>query len=567
MSRLAVDIARAHTANAGEGVLLSTFRDERVGDVRVALLLLMGAAVFILLITCTNVANLLLARASARATEMSVRSALGASRGRLARQLIVESALLAAAGTVAGLGLTIWLKDLLVAMFPANIANLSIPQLQTVPIDGRVLIFTVALSVLTTLSFGLAPAIRAGRSTLNQRVPAAPSRQMRRVLIVAEAALTLVLLAGAGLMLRSFLHVIDADLGFEPRQAMAVQVTLPASRYPNADRQRAFVDAVVARIQQLPGVEAAGATNFLPLSGFWGVTSVLAEGMPNPPPGQEISADYRVATPDYFRSMGIRFVQGRPFAPGDRADGPAVAIINQSLARRFWPDAEAVGRRVNLGSVEKPDFIEVVGVIADVKSFGQEEATHLDVYRPYAQAPFGLVAFTVRTGTAASSMLPTIRRQIWAEDPELPMFRENTMEQLAGESTALRRVSLQLLAGFALLALLLAAVGTYGVMSYVVSQRLPEIGVRMALGARRSAILSMVLGEVGRTAVAGLLLGIGAALAVTRTASSLLVGVTAADPGVFAASSMMLLLVVAVAGYLPARRASRIDPLAVLRRD
>ena len=441
-------------------------------------------------------------------------------------------------------------------MFPTNIANLSIPQIETVPIDGGVLIFALALSVLTTLAFGLAPAIRAGRAALNQRAPASPSRQMRRVLIVTEAALTLVLLAGAGLMLRSFLHVVEADLGFEPRQTVALQVILPGSRYKGLERQRAFVDAVVARMQRVPGVEAAGATNFLPLSGFWGSTSVLAEGMPRPAPGEEISADDRVATPDYFRSMGIRLVQGRGFSASDRADGPAVVILNESLARRFWPDGEAIGRRILRGSGDKPEPLEVVGVIADVKSFGQEEATHFDIYRPYAQVPYGLVAFTARTALVPSSMIPVLRQQIWAEDPELPTFRENTMQQLADESTALRRVSLQLLAGFALLALVLAAVGTYGVMSYVVSQRLPEIGVRMALGAERKTILSLVLGEVGRTALVGLVLGIAISLAATRLASSLLVGVTSADPAVYAASSVLLLLVIIVAGFVPARRAS-----------
>jgi putative ABC transport system permease protein len=567
MSRLADDMARAQPANAGETVRLSSFRDERTADIRPALLLLTGAAGFILLIACANVANLLLARASGRATEMAVRSALGASRGRLARQLLAESTVLAMAGSVAGLGLAIWLSNLLVAMFPNNIANLSIPRIEAAPIDWRVLAFALLLSGVTTLAFGIAPAAQAGRAALNQRVAAPPSRRVRHALVVAEAALTLVLLTGAGLMLRSFLHVVQSDLGIEPRHALALQVILSGTRYGNAEQQASFVDAVVARLQRVPGVEAAGATNYLPLSGFWGSTSVRADGMPSPPPGQEIEADYRVATPDYFRAMGIRLVQGRAFSEGDRADRPAVTILNQSLARRFWPDGDVVGERVAIGSTEKPDLLEVVGVIADVKSFGQEEPTHFDVYRPFAQEPSGLVAFTVRTAMPASSMFPVLRQQIWAEDPELPTFREDTMQQLADESTALRRVSLQVLAGFALVALALAAFGTYGVMSYVVSQRLPEIGVRMALGAEPGRILSLVLGEVGRTAAAGLVLGLLAALAVTRLASSLLVGVTPGDPVVYAASGLLLLLVVVFAGYLPARRASAVDPLTTLRRE
>jgi putative ABC transport system permease protein len=264
--------------------------------------------------------------------------------------------------------------------------------------------------------------------------------------------------------------------------------------------------------------------------------------------------------------MGIRLLQGRVFSARDRVGAPSVAIVNQSLARRFWPDGQAIGRRLSLGT-ETPEWIEIVGVIADLKSFGQEEATHFDVYRPFAQAPFDLVAFTVRAATSPSSTLPVLRQQIWAEDPELPTFREDTLEQLAGESTALRRVSLQVLAGFALLALVLAAFGTYGVMSYIVAQRLPEIGVRMALGADRKRIVSLVLGEVGRAALAGLLLGLLAALAVARLASGLLVGVTPGDPVVYAASSALLFFAVVLAGYLPARRASAVDPLALLRRE
>src|SRR5918995_4673569 len=263
--------------------------------------------------------------------------------------------------------------------------------------------------------------------------------------------------------------------------------------------------------------------------------------------------------------MGIRLVKGRTFTERETADAPDVAIVNQSLANRFWPNSDAVGRRVNLGSLAEPRWVEVIGVTGDVKSFGQEEATHLDIYRPFAQAPFSLIAFAVRTATAPTSMFAPVRQQIWAVDPELPTFRENTMEQLAAESTTLRRISLQLLGSFALLALLLAAVGTYGVMNYSVTQRLPEIGVRMALGAERTTIFSLVLGEVGRTAALGMVIGLVAALALTRLASSLLVGVKATDPAVYGLTSALLLIVALTAGFIPARRAARVDPMVVLR--
>ena len=568
MARLADDIARAQPAtNTGETVRIMSFRDNITGDIRPALLMLMAAAGFILLITCTNLANLLLARANARSTEMAIRSALGASRARLARQLITESALLAFVGSAVGVALAMWLADFLVGMFPNNIANVSIPQVDALPIDGRVLVFTVAMSIITAVSFGLVPALHALRFQINERTPIHPARSFRRGLLVAEVALTLVLLAGAGLMLRSFLHVVQSDLGIDPRNTLAVQVMLPSSRYQNPGQRLAFTQAVVERMRNLPGVEVAGATNFLPLSGFWGTLTVAAEGMPSPKPGEEIEADDRVATPDYFRAMGIRVIRGRTFTEFDTADAPNVAIVNQSLANRFWPDSDAVGRRINVGSSTEPQWLEVVGVAGDIKAFGQEEATHLDLYRPFAQVPYGLIAFTVRTATPPMAMFRALRQQIWAEDPQLPTFRENTMEQLAAESTTLRRVSLQLLGSFALLAVLLAAVGTYGVMNYSVTQRRREIGVRMALGAERNTIVSLVLGEVGRTTAIGLAIGLGAALWLTQLASSLLVGVAATDPTVYGLTSLLLVGVAAAAGYLPARRASRVDPVVVLRHE
>lgn len=559
--------ARHPESNATESADVVTFRDSVAGDIRPALLLLMAAAGFILLITCTNLANLLLARATARSTEMAIRSALGASQGRLVRQLMTESVLLAIVGAALGMALAVWLTGVLVAMFPNNIANLRIPRVEELPIDGRVLAFTVGVSMLTALAFGLAPAFHALRSQLNERAPAQPGKRFRRALLVAEVALTLVLLAGAGLMLRSFLHVVESDLGIQPQNVIAVQVILPGRRYAEPQTRLAFANDVVQRIQRLPGVEAAGATNFLPLSGFWGTSTVWAEGVPPPKPGEEPEADNRVATPDYFRAMGIRLVRGRTFTDRDTTDAPKVVIVNQALANRFWQNADPVGRRLNLGDTANPDWWEVVGVVGDVKSFGQEEVTHLDIYRPFAQAPFSLIAFTVRTRSNPSALFGPVRQQIWAVDGDLPTFRENTMEQLAAESTTLRRISLQLLGSFALLALVLAAVGTYGVMSYSVTQRLPEIGVRMALGAERPAIFSLVIGEVGRMALVGMAIGLLAAFALTRLASSQLVGITATDPVVYGLTSALLLVVALGAGYLPARRAARVDPMVVLRHE
>jgi putative ABC transport system permease protein len=566
MSRIAAEIAQAQPAsNAGEDVRLSSFRQEQSGDIRPALLMLMGAAGFILLITCANLANLLLARVSARSNEMAIRSALGAPRLRLVRQLIIESAVLTLAGAALGLALTVAFADALVAMFPNNIANVSIPPIEELPIDARVLAFTMTIAIATACVFGLLPARQALRSPLNQRSTTQQSTGFRRALLVSEIALTIVLLVGAGLMLRSFVHVAQSDLGIEPARVVGVQVMLPFGRYGTSASQLSFANSVVERLQQLPGVDAAAATNFLPLSGFWDNVSVHPEGQPRPRPGEEVTADNRVATPDYFRTMGIRVIRGRTFTDQDTGDRPRIAIVNESLARRFWPATDPIGRRMNLASDGEPQWVEVVGVVSDIKAFGQEEATHLDLYRPLAQVPFPLIAFTVRSAMEPSVMFAPIRQQIWSVDPQLPTFREDTMEQLAAESTALRRISLQLLGAFALLALVLAAVGTYGVLSYSVAQRLPELGVRMALGASRGTIMSLVLGELGKTTLAGVIIGLVASFVVARLASSLLVGVTSTDPVVYALTCGLLVVVAFVAGYLPARRASRLDPTAVLR--
>jgi predicted permease len=565
MTRIGTEVAALNPAsNAAETVQVMSFRDNVAGDIQPTLLMLMAAAAFVLLITCANLANLLLARASARSTEMALRRALGAPSLRLLRQLLVESVMLAVIGSVVGIGLTFAVTDRLAAMFPNNIANLSIPRVEALRVDTRVLGFTILVSVLTGIAFGLAPAFQALRADLRSRTPVPPPRRLRRGLLVAEVALTLVLLAGAGLMLRSFLHVVRSDLGFEPHRVVATQVLLPGGRYADTAKIRAFTQAVVQRLQALPGVESAAATNFLPLSGFWGTTPVLAEGQPPPGPGHEWEADNRVATPDYFRTMGIRLIRGRMFTDRDSATAPAVVIISQGLADRLWPGDDAIGRRITLRNAARLDWWEVVGVSADVKSFGQEEATHLDVYRPFAQAPFLLVAFVVKTA-ASAPMAAAVRRAIWAVDPGLPPLREDTMEQLAAESTTLRRTALQLLSAFALLALVLAAVGIYGVTAYTVTQRSQEIGVRIALGAGPGSIVKLVVAEVGRTAAAGTLIGLAGALGLMRFASSLLVGVDASDSAVHVLAALVLVAVAMLAAYLPARRAGRVAPMVVLR--
>jgi putative ABC transport system permease protein len=393
------------------------------------------------------------------------------------------------------------------------------------------------------------------------------SQRLRGLLVVSEMALALLLLVGAGLMIKSFLRLQRGDLGFNPKNVLTMQVILPGYKYDSRPKRLAFVQSVLQRVETLPGVQSAAATNFLPLSGFWGTATFLIEGRPLPKPGDEPEADNRVVTPNYFRTLGIRLVSGREFTERDRVGSPQVAIINETTARRFWPNENPIGKRVNWGDDKKPDWWEIVGVVGDVKAFGLEAKTHADVYRPLWQAPFPLIALTVRTNSDPLALAAAVRQEVWSVDKDQPIFKVLSMEQLAAESVTLRRVSMLLLGIFAGVALVLAAVGIYAVISYAVTQRRHEIGVRMALGASASDVVRLVVRQGMALALTGVGVGLVASFALTRVMSSLLYGVSATDPATFAAIALLLAAVALAACYLPARRAAKVDPMIALRSE
>jgi predicted permease len=561
--------------NAGEGVKLVSLREQTVGDIQPALLMLLAAVGFVLLIACANVANLLLARTTARQKEIAIRTALGASRHRLMRQLLTESALLSLIGGALGFLLALWGTRFLLAIFPNHIANLSIPKVTEIPVGGRALGFTLVVAIATGLLFGLLPSLRGASPHLNEslkeggRTSAAGihGQRIRSVLVVSEIALALALSVGAGLMIKSFARLVRGDLGLNPGHVLTMEAFLPHYKYAGGSARRNFVHNALERIKTLPGVQSCAVINFLPLGGFWGTVNFLVEGRPVPKPADEPEADNRIVTPGYFKTMAIPLVRGRDFTETDSKNAPHVAVINRMLAARYWPNSNPVGKRLNLGTPGKPDWWQIVGVMGDVKTFGLEKATHLAIYRPFAQTPFPLIAFTVRTGPRPLSLASSVKRAIWQVDKDQALFKVVTMKQLAAESVSLRRVSMLLLGGFSLLALILAAIGIYGVISYSVSQRFHEFGIRMALGAERRDVLRLVVGKSMTLALIGVASGIAIALGLARLAASLLYGVTPTDLFTIVTVSCVVMGVALLASFFPARRAASIDPMQALRHE
>jgi len=559
-------------ANAGIGVKLISYKEQVVGDTRPILLLLLGAVGFVLLIACANVANLLLARAAGRRKEMAVRSALGAGRRRVIRQLLTESVLLALVGGGLGLLLALWGINLLVALQPANI-----PRLAEVRIDRGVLLFASALSLLTGIAFGLAPALQATKLDLNGALKeggkgtgeGAGRQRLRSILIVSEIALSLVLLIGAGLTIKSFWRLMQVDPGFNPENALTMVVSLPATRYAEPGRQVAFFRQAIERVSNLPGVDAAGVTTDIPLFGG-NSTGFNVEGHPPYAPGQRPLAEYRSVSPGYFRAMGIPLLRGRTFTEQDGVDAPGVVIINETLARRYFPGEDPLGKR--LGFSGPTDWREIVGVARDTRNYGLDEEVKPEAYMPYTQSAPSYLAGSIsgmilvaRTASDPQSMSAAIKREVQGLDGNLPVYNIKTMEQYLAESIAQRRFNMLLLTVFAGVAVLLAAVGLYGVMSYMVSQRTREIGLRMALGAQARDILGMAVRQGLVLIIIGIGVGLAGALALTRVMSGLLYGVSTTDPATFAAIVLLLALASLIACYIPARRATRVDPLTALR--
>jgi putative ABC transport system permease protein len=557
--------------NVGWGVNVIPLHEELVGDVRRFLLTLFGAVLFILLIACVNVANLLLARAATRQKENAIRAALGASRLRLLRQFLIENLLLAALGGTLGLALAFCSLDALIALSPKDV-----PGLAKAAIDGRVLGFTVALSVLTTLLFGIVPARQASNPDLNETLKEGghartgnAGRRVQGALIIVEVAASVVLLVGAGLMIYSFLRLRSVDPGFNPSNVLTMRIALPANKYGENHRSIAFFEEALERIKDLPGVVSAGAVQDLPMRQNEMTFAFKIEGRPGLEAASPSEAAYRAVTEDYFRTMGIPLIAGREFTAGDKPQTTPVVVINQTMARRFWPDGDPVGKQLRFGEPNDPVYT-IVGVVGDIKHLGLAGNESPAIYQPHAQKRFAWLrwmSLVVRTNTPPLSLIAAIRDRVGAVDRGQPLYDIVTMEQLMAESVTQPRFSTFLFSVFALLALTLAAVGLYGVLSYAVAQRTHEIGLRMALGAHASDILKLVVGGGMKLTLLGLAIGFGVAIALTRLLKALLFNVSTTDPTTFVFVAVLLLVVALLACYLPARRATAVDPLFALRHE
>ncbi|HEX5706694.1 MAG TPA: ABC transporter permease [Pyrinomonadaceae bacterium] len=556
--------------NAGWDVRLVGLQEQIVGGIRPALVLLLGAVGFVLLITCANVANLLLARAASRRREIAVRAALGASRSRITRQLLTESMLLSLIGGALGLLLSVWLTELLVALSPANA-----PRFDEIAIDPRVLLFTLGVTCAVGVAFGLAPAWQTSRVDLTESLKEGAHgaaegwrrNRLRRLLVVSEVALSLVLLVGAGLMIRSFMRLGEVEPGFDPSHVLTARVGLPATKFPDPRQRAEFFKRLNEKLETLPGVEAAGATLSLPLRGsnYSVGRGFIPEGRPQTP-DESINASYVVVAGEYFRAMRIPLKAGRLFDERDDAEGAThVAIISETTARRHFAGQDPVGRKLHLWRDSKVPN-EIVGVVGDTKTQGLEGDFGAQVYVPYAQdTGWSALSLTVRTSVEPTSLAPALRDAVRSLDRELPAYDVKTMDDVVASSVADRRASTLLLSVFAGVAVLVAGLGIYGVISYSVAQRTHEIGIRMALGAQGRDVFSLVVGQGLSLVAVGVVVGVGAALLLTHLMRSMLYGVSATDPWTFAGVAAVLVGVALLACVVPARRATRVDPVIALR--
>ena len=537
-------------------------------DYRTALLVMLGAVGLVLLIACANVANLLLARAAARQKEVAIRMALGASRARIAGQLLTESLLLSLAGGVLGLLLASWGVQLLVSYGPADV-----PRLHDVSLDRYVLLFTLAISTLTGIVFGIAPALHASRPDPGNMlkdgtrgVSHGGRNRMRSALIISEVALSLMLLVGAGLLIHSFWRLLHTDAGFNPKGVLALDIPLSRSKYKEPEQRSAVFEQLIARMKSLPGVRDVSVVSNLPLTDLDVEQTFQIEGRAPNKPGEEPIADYTVAGKDYFRAMNIAVRRGRVFADSDTSDMPAVMVVSDAFVKRYFPNEDPIGRRIVFDGDDDQIPIEIVGVVADVRRNGLDAEVQPELYLSHLQYPERRMNVVISTDVPdAAQLTAAARAEIKAFDPDQIIWRTQTLEQLVGTSVAPRRFNMMLLGIFAGVALVLAAVGLYGVMSYFVSWRTHEIGVRMALGAKRADVLHLVVRQGMTMTLIGLAIGLAGAIALSRLMTSMLFGVSTTDPLTFTGVSVVLLAVALLACLIPARRATRVDPLKALR--
>jgi putative ABC transport system permease protein len=571
METIAARLAKEYPKyNTRIGATVTPLHEEIVGDIKPALLILLGAVGFVLLIACANVANLLLARAAVREKEIALRLALGASRSRLTRQFLSESVLLAFLGGGFGLLLALAGIRVLKTFIPA-----SIPQTQTISIDGKVLLFTALTALLTGIVFGLAPAMHASHSNLNDSLKeggrdSASGRKgnrLRDLLVIAEVAVSFILLVGAGLLINSFLHLRNLDPGFRADHLLTMKVNLSELKYPDGERRSVFFDEVLRRIGTLPGVQSAAVAGNLPLTYNGDSATIAVEGIADPPPDQWPDVIYRAIGPGYFSTMGILMIRGHDFTDQDKEDSTKVVVISEKTAQHYWPGEDPIGKRLKPGATNSDiPWREVIGVVKDVRQNDFIAQPKMQMYFNYRQLKdLAANALIVRTSVDPMSLATPVRNSIWAVDKDQPVADVDTMDHIVSAAIARQRFSMLLLGIFATLALMLAAVGIYGVMSYSVAQRTQEIGIRMALGARRTDVLQMTIKQGLKLVSIGMILGLVAAFLVTRILTSQLFGVSATDPITFTGISLVLLAVAILASYLPALRATRVDPITALR--
>ena len=550
---------------AVSGVTLIPLLEKFVGNVRPALYVLFGAVALVLLIACANVANLLLARATQRRREIAIRSALGAHRIRIVRQLLTESVMLSTLGAVVGLTLVWWGIGLFAALIPP-----SIMRLEQVSVDSRVLAFTMGLSILTGVLFGLAPALQASKLDLSEalkegsRGTGGTGHRLRNSLVVSEIALALVLLIGASLLVRSFLHVLDVKPGFEPSNLLTMKVSADGTRYQDDVRVRAFYDEVLNRVSNIPGVKVAAIVSNLPLGGNFDKYGFHIEEKPLANPEEAPSVERYVISPDYLRTMEIPLVAGREFTYRDGPDAPMVVMISESTAKAIWPNEDPIGKQVRMGGPQGP-LRTIVGITRNVNHYALDTAPDLQAYIPEAQWTSSDMSLVIRSTLDTKPLLDSVRNEVWAVDKNLPIYQIARMEELVSASVAQRRFVVVLLTVLAGLAGALAAFGIYSVTSYTVTQRTQEFGVRMALGAQARDVLKLVLAQGALLALAGIGIGFAASLALTRVMSSLLFGIGATDFLTFALVSLIVGVVALMACVVPARKATRVDPMIALR--